>query len=68
MTEFGIFNAEGCIERGFWTEEEAGSALADLYANGEENLSVDALCDEHDEQPLNSCEDCFEEDDDDEDD
>jgi hypothetical protein len=66
MTEYGIFNDEGCIERGFWTEDEAGVALADYYADGEENLSIEALCGEHDEQPADSCEECFSEDDEDE--
>jgi hypothetical protein len=56
--EYGIFNDEGCIERQFWTEEEAGLALADLYASGESGLTIHVLCPDHEEQPRDYCEEC----------
>ena len=60
MIEYGIFNDEGCIARGFWSRSEA---LADLltYPEDEGTLTIEALCPVHDEQPERYCEDCNEE-------
>lgn len=58
--EFGIFNAEGCLERQIWNRDEAMAVLhGPLYAE-EPDVYVAALCPDHDEQPATHCEECFE--------
>lgn len=58
MTEFGIFNDEGCVERGFFSVADAKTAAVTTYAE-DDGLSVSELCQEHDEQPYDTCEECY---------
>lgn len=55
--EWGLFNDEGCVERGLWSEQEADRRRGFAY-NAEDDLRIEELCPDHDEQPLNGCEDC----------
>lgn len=64
--EYGIFNDEGCIERGFWFVEHA-QERAELADYTEEGVTVRALCGDHDEQPADSCEVCNTDEDDEDD-
>lgn len=57
MTEYGLFNDEGCVDRGFISVEAAEAALAEQYDVGDE-LVVKELCPEHEEEPRDSCEEC----------
>lgn len=59
MTEYGIFNDEGCVERGYWSEK-AAQAAADGY-DPDDEVYADALCSEH-EQPYDFCDECVGED------
>lgn len=60
MSEWGIFNDEGCIESQFYSVDEAEAAMAVLDAIGEEQfLSVHRICPDHEEQPQDTCEECF---------
>lgn len=54
MTEFGLFNDEGCVEAGFYSEAEARAAIDD-----EDELTAREICPEHEEQARDTCEDCF---------
>jgi hypothetical protein len=65
VTEYGLFNDEGCVERGFWSEREASAAIGDRY-HPDDELMVESLCSDHadDEQPANGCELCAADDDD----
>lgn len=56
MRELGIFNDEGCIERGFYTPE-AAEAIRGTYEEADE-LRVRELCHDHEEQPADACESC----------
>jgi hypothetical protein len=55
MTEFGLFNDEGCVEAGFYSQAEAERA----NVNAEDDLSVHEICPDHDYQERDTCEDCF---------
>lgn len=57
--EYGIFNAEGCIERDFYTEGQANTVKDALYQD-EPGAYVAEMCREHDDQPREFCEDCAE--------
>lgn len=60
MTEYGIFNDEGCIDRGFYCIGEAVKTSLEYIEAGEENVSVAELCLEHDiEQSVEDCEECW---------
>lgn len=59
-TEYGIFNDEGCVERGFWSAEEALRELK--LMDPEDHGDVKELCPEHEEQARDTCEECFAED------
>jgi hypothetical protein len=56
-TEYGLFNDEGCVERGLWSRAEAERELA-RYSD-EDELTAKALCEVHDEQAADDCEECF---------
>lgn len=69
MTEYGVFNDEGCIEAGFWTFA-AADAVALRYRqtwdntnenDGDPNAQALEICPDHEEQPLDGCEECAEE-------
>lgn len=69
MTEYGLFNDEGCVEGQMYSPEEAVQRLAELIATGEidetdHGLAVLPICSDHDEQPRDTCEECFTDDDD----
>jgi hypothetical protein len=55
--ELGIFNDEGCIDRGFYTTAAADEALRTTYAE-EPGVYRAELCADHDEQPRDSCPQC----------
>lgn len=57
--ELGIFNDEGCIDRGFYTTEAVDEALLTTYA-GEPGAYRAELCETHDEQPRDTCPQCHE--------
>lgn len=63
MTEYGLFNDEGCVERGFWSAEEADAANVERYEPDDE-LTAHPLCAKHEEQPADGCEECDSEDED----
>jgi hypothetical protein len=58
MTEFGLFNDEGCVEAGFYSEAEARAAI-DHRFDAEDELTAREICPEHEEQARDTCEDCF---------
>jgi hypothetical protein len=58
MTEYGIFNDEGCIENGMYSLDEAKSVAAERYSD-EPDTVIREMCPEHNEQPRDSCEDCY---------
>lgn len=59
-TQYGIFNDEGCIEANLWSKDQAEAALDLWVEEGEdrEDLSIEALCPDHEEQPKDGCEEC----------
>ena len=57
MTEFGIFNEEGAIANGFFSEEEAEAFMAGMGEEAE-GCSVHECCHEHPEQGAEWCEEC----------
>jgi hypothetical protein len=57
MAEYGIFNDEGCVERGFYDEDKAQTTKDGSYSD-EPGVYVAEMCPDHDEQPLDFCEDC----------
>lgn len=61
MTEFGIFNDEGCVECGFYSRKEAEQTLRSNYDEDDE-LEVHAICHDHPEQIAEFCEECNQED------
>ena len=59
MTEWGVFNSEGCLVRQIWDRDEAVAVLnGPLYAE-EPGAYVDEICSEHDEEPATYCEECW---------
>ena len=62
MTEHGVFNDEGCIDRGFYSLKDAEAAVREYRKDGDEHVHAAVLCGEHDEQPADSCEECWAED------
>lgn len=61
MQEYGLFSDEGCIEAGFHSDTAAEAAIADRY-DVDDELTVRAICPDHEEQPADACEECFGED------
>lgn len=57
MTEYGLFNDEGCVEAGFYSLDEAHEARDERYS--EDELVVMQMCPEHEEQSYFACEDCL---------
>lgn len=67
-TEYGLFNAEGCLERSMWSQAEADARLAELVGAGEidqdeDRTTAEPMCNDHEERPARSCEECFAEED-----
>jgi len=62
VSDFAIFNDEGCVEGGFATEAEAVDALSRRYSADDECL-IWEVCPDHDEQPAFACEECLADDD-----
>jgi len=56
-TEYGIFNEDGCIEDGFFSQGEAEERAVSWRTFGEA-CTVHQLCPDHPEQPDNACEEC----------
>ncbi len=54
--EYGIFTTEGCVERDFYSREEAEAAREARYAEDEAYASP--MCREHDGEDAHSCEEC----------
>jgi hypothetical protein len=66
MAEYGIFSesAGGCIFAPCYSVQEAEQERDRLVAeDGEEldDLTVKELCPDHEEQPKDGCEECFDE-------
>lgn len=57
-TEYGIFNDEGLLEDGFFSEAEAQMIASSEYS--EDNVTVLALCPDHEGRPSLGCEQCDE--------
>ena len=59
-TEYGVWNAEGCILGSMWNRDEADQAAAAEREAGDEDARADAFCEDHrdTEQPATGCEDC----------
>lgn len=65
MREYGIFSEEGggCIFHPCYSPEEAEverQRLITVDGEDADDLTVRELCLEHEEQPKDGCEDCFE--------
>jgi len=58
-SEWGIFNDEGCIEAGFYSQYGADEAAL-IYRN-DEAVTVAKICPDHEEQPADTCEECYSE-------
>lgn len=58
MTEYGLFNDEGCVGRQLYSEADAEAAITDRYSP-EDELTVKALCPVHEEQAADYCEECL---------
>jgi hypothetical protein len=56
VTEYGIFNDEGCVESGFYSREEAEAAVIERYPD--DTTSVCSICPDHPEQAHDTCEEC----------
>lgn len=56
--EYGVFNAEGCIERGFYTRVLADVVAMRYLTGGDIDAYAAELCPDHEEQPRDTCEDC----------
>lgn len=57
-TQWGVFNAEGCVEDGLWTLEEALEAAERHRSDGDDDAEASPICDDHEEQPYRTCEEC----------
>lgn len=66
MTEFGLFNDEGCVESQLWSREQAEREMAERYTD-EDELHVSEICAEHEGNEAHNCEECWAEGDEDED-
>lgn len=62
MTEYGIFDDSGCLESGFYSEDEAEEAIQKRYPD-EEALRIYEICPDHEDQARDTCESCMEDDD-----
>ncbi|MEV8636839.1 hypothetical protein AB0395_34875 [Streptosporangium sp. NPDC051023] len=66
VTEWGVFNDEGCIEDGIYSEEEAKAAAQgyrDRYdqdlENGDPHAEAKKICPDHPGQADDTCEECW---------
>lgn len=66
MAEWGLFNDEGLVEGEFRSKEEAFDAMTSGY-DPEDGLTVEEVCPDHPEEPRQSCEECYLDDEDRED-
>ena len=57
MSEYGLFNDEGCVEAQFYSVEEALRALK--FYDPDDDIDVREICPDHDEQARDTCEECF---------
>jgi hypothetical protein len=62
-TEYGIFSDEGCLECGFYSESKARIAARGSEYADEPDVYVAEMCPDHEEQPRDTCEECFTDDD-----
>ena len=70
MTEYGLFNDEGCLEAQMYSVEEAEGRRAEYITEGleePEDITVRELCPDHEGQPKDGCEECNAEPDEDDD-
>jgi len=65
MREYGVFNEEGMIDGPFYTHESA-VVVCKSY-DDEEAAYVAEICPTHEEQEYDTCEYCYDEDNEDED-
>lgn len=61
MTEFGLFNSEGCLARGMYSEAEAELLGSEAEFAEEDGLAVYPMCPCGAEFAEGSCEECDEE-------
>ncbi len=54
--EFGIFSDEGCLERDFYSREEAERVLSERYPD--DGAHVGECCPDHPEEERETCELC----------
>lgn len=67
-TEYGVFNDEGCLEAGMWSQAQADERAAEYRAEGDDEAKAHELCPEHDgrngdgtdPEPKGGCEPCAE--------
>lgn len=55
MIEYGLFSDEGCVERQFWSMQEAELAISTRY-DPDDGLEALEMCGRHGGQPLYGCE------------
>lgn len=60
MKEYGVFNDEGLLEGGFWSETAALESLLNDYSE-EDEATVHPVCPEHPDQIEDECEECYDE-------
>lgn len=60
MTEYGLFNDEGCVESQIYSLDEANERLGEY--DEEDDLYISEVCPHHPGQEADFCEDCEEED------
>ncbi len=63
--EYGVFNSEGCIENGIYSQNQAEDKAEEYRSAGDHDAYAFPVCPDHDEQPCGSCEECDAEVDDD---
>jgi hypothetical protein len=61
MTEYGLFNDEGCLEAQMYSTEEAETRRQEYIAEGEhpDDVKVREMCPDHEGEPKDGCEECF---------
>lgn len=69
-TEYGVFNAEGCLERQIYDQGQANDQATLERGRGDETAYASEMCSDHayNEQPKDWCEDCASDEGDDDDD
>jgi len=56
--EYGVFNDEGLIDSGFYSLPLAEARAARYRAEGDRVAEVSAICEYHDDQAAEHCEEC----------